>query len=261
MPVKNQQGHPPKNGWTGYTYPKEGYEKTFDFKYKTLDDLITHIREYEKQNELEPIPNIVDKVQQYFCNTCEFYRQFCRNVEEPKDRSLIESISTIARGAAAVARINFKSRLNILDEEEISNNVKHCASCSFNYFKPNRPIADEEVDGFHETMYKGKLAESYEVDNLAEVATEEHKAGKIGTVCRGCGCNQFSKVYLDPEDYAGPLMSNIHDINRLLKARIDYDDGSGIKGCWQLKAILNEKNLRKGLKQGYLTRQDLKDNE
>lgn len=226
--LKNLGNHKPKGGYRGWEYPKElpgGDKYVFNDDYQTIEDLVHHVRSFEKINGFEHILGLRDILEDYFCRSCSFFRQFC---VDDSELTTMDKIRRVIEGGKAVLKIKAKSAtrsLKVLDLEEVQENVNKCLKCSLNKFH-------KEVQ--HERMYVHDIEKAYGVKDIKEVEVDKHE--KLGQ-CTGCGCKVMSKVFLHVDSYAHALLKNIHDINRMLNANINGEV------CWQLENIFHKEHL------------------
>lgn len=244
--VKNYNGQKPKNGFRGWTYPVEGFEFIFNDSYESLTDLHRHVVKFETANKLAPLDNLYAILEDHFCRTCSYYRQFCMDIPEITAQ-VKHKFGRIISGGKAVAKIKAKSAkgvLKVLPLEEVQKNVEGCDGCSLNKY------ADSVG---HELMYAGNVAKAYGVKDLSELDVQLYGHHRLGQ-CTGCGCKVKTKVYLDVENYGSSLTDNPHDINKMLKA----ETGNG-EVCWQLSSIFLPEHLEAIKKQSKITHKQLKE--
>ncbi len=232
----------PKNGFRGWKYPIDKFSFYFNDDYQSVTDLYRHVREFEKVNKLKPIDDLEDVLEDYFCRTCEYFRQFCvevDNVVTTKDK-----IRRVVSGSKAVLKIKVKSAINtlkVLPVEEVAENVSVCDGCSLNQY------ADQVG---HDNSYVHNVEKAYGVKDIKLLHQPGHE--NLGQ-CYGCGCKTMTKVFLHEENYGKELTASPHDINKLLHART----GNGAM-CWQLRRVLLPEHLSQIVSEGKITYQNLR---
>lgn len=242
--LKNLFGEKPRGGFVGWKYPKKlKGGKYFEFKdeYQRIEDLVRHVRKFERANGFTPILGLQDILEDFFCRKCSYYRQFCvEDIMTVKQR-----VQGVIEGGKAILKIKAKSvsnSLKVLELSEVKKNVDRCRGCSLNRFA-------SEIG--HEPMYVHDLEKAYGVKDIKEVEVEGHSdLGK----CDGCDCKMMSKVFLHVDNYGKPLLRSIYKINNMLQANIE-----GGKNCWQLEGMFHKEHIEIMKKNRKVTKQNLKD--
>lgn len=246
-PLKNRKGSSPANNWKGWRYPNKDVDFVFNGEYRSLNDLVSHVRSFEKANELEHIEDIVDVLEDYFCRTCVFFNQFCVPVQKDSVLSqAIKKINTYYRGAKSIANIKKKALLNeelrTLSKSEINEQVDTCVGCSLNKFPQNFG---------HESAYLSDMEKAYG-KTQEELDAIHGRADKLGK-CEGCGCKLKTKVFLASEDYGqGVVEQSLVTLNNMLHAKT----GNG-NMCWQIKNTFRDEHLEEVKKDRKFTKTKL----
>lgn len=240
-------GRKPTCLWKGWTYPDTDF--TFNNEYKTLEELMEHVRNFEKNNEKQHIFNLRDVLEDYFCRNDEFFSQFCEEArkEDFVSGTLIK-IRKAAVGVKALAKIKKKSLLNELktiSDEEIKENASICASCPLNKHKGKVG---------HESAYYRDIERAYDKP-IAELDAEHGLAKELGKCDTGCSCKLATKVYLGVEDYGNSLFELPNpSLNNMIQAKPEV---GGV--CWQVKRAMRPEDVEAIQKAGKVSNKQLKE--
>lgn len=146
---------------TGYIHKASNYQ-----------NLVREILVYRQNNNLEPIENLPQVLEDYFC------RMACNAGKCQKDIALNRGYAAIWKGGILLLKNLLYKRF--ASQETAENRAKQCSTCKYNVLK-NPDLLDIAAE-----KMVGKRS-----------LPEELKA-KTGN-CAACGCNLRGKVFYDGE--------------------------------------------------------------
>lgn len=168
----------------------------FKFEAEDFRSLIRHIKEYRKQNELDPLPMLELVVESYLCKQPENMGG-CM----PANVKLKRSFFTTIKGGIAILQNLLYSKM--VSQEVADARSRICKTCPLNIFPDKGPFIQWS-------------------DRLAEASTDGRRSihhSDLGN-CAGCTCCLKAKVW-----YAGTITLKEEERTKMKAAN---------PNCWQL---------------------------
>lgn len=151
--------------------PDSGY----DFQGRNMGELMAKIVGYRVQNNLEPIENLHDVIENYLC-TLKTNLGSCREVK--LKRGFVQYI----KGGIALLKNYYYGDKNIVSIDVAETRASQCVACPFN-INPDKGEFDKWAD---------KMAEHSVGDRKTSLQESLHQ-------CEACGCNLKAKVFYKPK--------------------------------------------------------------
>lgn len=204
----------PIGGWNGFKHPITKYE--FKGEYKSVDDIIYHVKTYEEQNDLKHVVNIRSFIENYFCER-DGMGEFCEPCQ-----MIRRNLSQTVKGASAF--IKAKAKKFVGEEWHAKRSraearAEKCSKCSYN-IPAGAQMGDAEMenlyskeDGFH-TPFDSRLIK-----------------------CKGCGgCPLQPKVWFAPDIISDSLKGQtFYNINKLIVTNEEDKSERTQHVCWMME--------------------------
>ena len=198
----------PIGGYAGWNYPTSSFRFLED--YNSMDELISHIRQYEKNNNLPPLQDLRIVLENFFCSRKGMDKR-CIDVYTPVDRTSKQVVTGIKAGLKMLYRQLTNSDM-LASQEVAEKRAKICAGCPFNSKKEKPKLTDDIMK--------------------AIVSNKKTSKDSCLGVCTKCTCPLKAKVHCAEDIIAESLDDDPETRNKLSK-HIVTDEVSFV--CWQYR--------------------------
>lgn len=203
--------------------PDTGF--VYEQAYKSINELLAHVRKYRSANNKDPIPALRLRVEDYICQQPGSERH-CRNYNE-NERHL--TVREWRRGGEAFIRSKIMALTKgddarFVDESQAVKRAQVCLRCPFNMKFQSRGQLEHHAD-------------QLQIRDLGDRAVPAELEAKLDN-CSVCGCNLKTKVWYSREiiDMANADLNEQEkeDMPDSSKKNIKSKDGNFFD-CWMLK--------------------------
>ena len=195
----------PVGGWR-YVDPDSSFR--YEKGYRSLEELLEHIRNYRAQNGLKPIPKLRMVVQDWLCHEVSMGRQCC------PVQNVVRGLRHYLRGAKIYAQTVLRGQ-EFVSQEVAEQRAEICVCCPKNV-----------INSHHDSM------QEYTDRKIMELVGDKTTSNddKLFT-CEVCTCVLAAKVHFPKSLIAESLTK---DEKTILESVTEDRDGAPMK-CWQLE--------------------------